>query len=187
MKQYRSRKIKILFIFLMVLFLAISIIVWQKYTSGVKQYKTITLGMLAAEKAGDHIIWAPPYNRVPEESVFFVYSLGDENMCIRSDCGIGGYFVECLGGWISGYRDFGEVSDYGLRDVGVDIDKQKVITIADKNAKIVGIYPGASIRNLPYILRNHRDLVPGNVFEGCSDLLPQRWNPILGLYHALIL
>ncbi len=176
MKQFLLHKITIFSILLTITFIAIGIIVLQRYPFGVKKYKTITLGMPAAEKAGDHIIWAPPYDRVPEESKFFVYSLGDESMCIRSDCGIGGYFVECLGGWISGYKDIGEVFDYGLSDVGVDIDKQKVITIADKDAQIVGIYPGARIRNLPYILRNHRNLMPDDVFKGCSDLLPRRWN-----------
>ena len=175
MKYYFSRKIKISFIFLTVAFMAASVVFWQKYPLGVRQYKTIILGMPAAEKAGDSTGWAPPYNRVFEESEFFVYSLGDEAMCISDDCGMGGYFVGCLGGWISGYKDVGEVSDYGLRDAGVDIDKQKVITIADKDARIVGIYPGARIRNLPYILRKHRNLVSDDVFEWCSDLLPRRW------------
>lgn len=155
--------------------MGISVTVWQKYLFGVKHYKTISLGMPAAEKAGDSTGWAPPYRTVPEESKFFVYSLGDITMCIRSACGVGGYFIECLGGWISGYKDIGEVDDYGLRDAGVNINSQKVITVADKDAKIVGIYPGARIRNLPYIMRNHRDLVPDDVFEGCSDLLPRRW------------
>ncbi|MEK7087584.1 MAG: hypothetical protein AAB464_00245 [Patescibacteria group bacterium] len=175
MKRYFSHKIKTLLAFLVLILIFVSVIVWQKYPFGVKQYKTIVLGMPAAESVGTHTIWAPPYRQVPEESGFFVYSLGDESMCIGGDCGIGGYFVECLGGWISGYKDIGEVFDYGLSDIGVDIDKQKVITIADKDAKIVGIYPGASIRNLPYIMRNHRDLVSNDVFERCSDSLPRRW------------
>lgn len=175
MKLFLFFKVKPLPVFLIVILITTGIVVLQKYPLGVKRYKTISLGMAAAEKAGDPTGWAPPFNQVPEESVFFVYSLGDKNMCIGSDCGIGGYFVECLGGWISGYKDMGDVHDYGLRDVGVSIDKQKIITVADKNAKIVGIYPGARIRNLPYILRNHRDLVPDDVFEGCSDLLPRRW------------
>lgn len=130
--------------------------------------------MAAAEKAGDSTGWAPPYNWVPEESEFFVYSLGDESMCIGSSCGIGGYFVECLGGWISGYHIAGDTFDYGLNDKDINSGKEKIITIANKEAKIVGIYPGARIRNLPYIMRNHRDLVSDEVFDGCSDLLPQR-------------
>lgn len=176
MKRYFSKKFRILFIFLIILFIAIGVFVRQRYPFGVRQYKTITLGMPAAEKAGDHIIWAPPYDKVPEESGFFVYSLGDESMCIGSDCGIGGYFVECLGGWISGYKIAGDTIDYGLNDEAINNGKEKVITIADKDGKIVGIYPGARIRNLPYILRNHRDLVSADVFKGCSDLLPRRWN-----------
>ena len=175
MGQYFPHRIKILFVLLTAILIVVGVVIWQKYPFGVQQYKTIVLGMQAAEKAGDSTGWAPPYNRVPEESDFYVYSLGDETMCIGSDCGIGGYFIECLGGWISGYKDIGEVSDYGLRDVEVDINKQKVITIADKDAKIVGIYPGARIRNLPYIMRNHRNLTPEDRFKECSDLLPRRW------------
>jgi len=165
------------------IFLAIFVFAWQKYNFGVTQYKTITLGMPAAEKANDYIGWAPPYDRVPEESKFFVYSLGDKTMCISDDCGMGGYFVECLGGWISGYKDIGEVIDYGFGGVGFDIDAQKIITIADKDGKIVGIYPGASIKNIYYILRNHRNLVSDDDFEGCSDLLPERWNIFTSLFY----
>jgi hypothetical protein len=174
MPRFNYRILTIAFILLAVIIFIIGVIFWQKYPFGVKQYETIILGMAAVEKAGDSIVWAPPYDTVPE-SLFYVYALGDETMCIGSDCGIGGYFVECLGGWISGYKDIGDVLDYGLRDAGIDINKQKVITIADKDAKIVGIYPGASIRNLPYIMRNHRDLVSDDIFEGCSNLLPRQW------------
>jgi len=175
MDSYLPSKRKKLLILIALILLGTGAVVWQKYPFGVKQYKTIALGMEAAEKAGDSTGWAPPYNRVPEESAFYVYSLGEETMCIGSNCGMGGFFVECLGGWISGYKDIGEVSDYGLRDAGIDINKHKVITIADKNAKIVGIYPDASIRNLPYIMRNHRNLVSEDQFKHCSDLLPRRW------------
>jgi len=175
MKFYFSRRTKILFIFLGIIFLAVCVFWWMKYPFGVKQYKTIKLGMDAAEKVGDSTGWAPPDDRVWETSKFFVYSLGDESMCIQSACGVGGYFIECLGGWISGYKDVGEVVDYGLREAGVDINKQKIITIADKNAKVVGIYPGASIRNLPYIMRNHKNLIEKDIFKNCSNLLPSRW------------
>jgi len=171
-----SRKIEILLVFLVIIFITVGITIWGKYPFGVKHYKTISLGMAAAEKNGDSTGWAPPYDQVPEESVFFVYSLGDETMCIGSDCGIGGYFVECLGGWISGYHIAGDTFDYGLDDAAINSGKEKIITIADKAGKIVGIYPGARIRNLPYILRNHRNLVPEDVFKACSDLLPRRWD-----------
>ena len=157
-----------------IVFLVIGVFVWQKYPFGVKKYKTIFLGMQAAEGAGTPTVWASPYRTVPE-SPFYVYAIGNEHMCIGSDCGIGGYFVECLHGWLSGEKIITEEFDYGLRDAGVDIEKLKIITIANKDAKIVGIYPGASIRNLPYIMQNHRNLVPNEVFKECLDLLPRRW------------
>lgn len=149
--------------------------IWQKYPFGVGQYKTITLGMRAAESAGTPTIWAPPDDVVMESS-FYVYAMGDEPMCTGLSCGMGGNFIECLGGWLSGYKIIAEEFDYGLRDAGVDMDRLILITVADKNAKIVGIYPGARIRNLPYVMRNHRNLVPDNgLFEACSSRLPQWW------------
>lgn len=174
MKRYFSRKVKISLILLVVVFAVVITIVWQKYPFGVKQYKTIALDMQAAESAGASTIWASPYRTVPESS-FYVYALGDKHMCIGLDCGMGGYFVECLGGWLSGYKIITEEFDYGLRDAGVDMGKQTIITIANKDGKIVGIYPGARIRNLPYIMRNHRALVPDDIFKECSDSLPRRW------------
>ena len=56
--------------------------------------------------------------------------------------------LSALAGWLAGEKIITEEFDYGLRDAGVDMEKQTIITIADKEAKIVGIYPGARIRNL---------------------------------------
>lgn len=169
-----QRTLKITVLIGVMVIISISIMVLQNYPYSVSQYHTIALGIKAAEGAGSPTVWASPYRTVPE-SLFYIYAIGDEHMCIGSDCGMGGYFVECLGGWISGEKIITEEFDYGLRDAGVDIKKVKVITVANKDAKVVGIYPGARIRNLPYIMRNHRDLVSNEVFEGCSDLLPRRW------------
>lgn len=175
MVNFFKYKRKNLFFVVIGILVVISIVAWQNYPFGVKQYKTISLGMTTPEIVGDGTGWAPPDDVVPE-SDFYVYALGDESFCIGSSCGIGAYFVECLGGWISGYTyDAGEVDDYGLYDAGIDIGEQTIITVADKEGKIVGIYPGALIRNLPYIMRNHKDLVSAERFKECSDLLPQRW------------
>ncbi len=145
------------------------------YPFGVKEYYTISLGMLAAEIPGTKTVWASPYDIIPEDVSFLVYSLGDEMLCVQSGCGFGGVFVECLGGWVSGDKGVGDIFDYGLSKSGVDINKKKIITIANKEGKIIGVYPGASIRNLPHIMRRHRDLMPSEIFEACSDSLPRWW------------
>lgn len=166
---------KVLIIFLMLLGTIFGIYVWQYYPFGSKQYKGIILGMPAAEAMGDSTGLPSPNDRIPE-SAFYVYTLGDEDYCIGPVCGIGGYFIECLDGWISGSRQAESIPDeYGLSIDAVYKGKERVITIADKNAIIVGIYPGAGIRNLPYIMRKHRELVAADTFKECSDLLPRRW------------
>lgn len=174
MNWFLNYKTKIVFVVMIVIFTFMILIWWHKYPPGVKQYKTIKLGMEAAQSAGTSTYWAPPDDVVPE-SDFYVYSIGDEGMCIGSSCGLGGYFVECLGGYLAGEKIRTEEFDYGLRDAGVDMEKLKIITVADKKGKIVGIYPDARIRNLPYIMRNHRNLISEDTFKGCSDLLPRRW------------
>ena len=80
----------------------------------------------------------------------------------------------CLGSWISCYKDVGEISDYGSHNFGVDVDKQKVITIVDKDARFKDIYPKAPNQKSAIFLRKHRNLVSDDVFEWCSDLLPRR-------------
>ena len=51
----------------------------------------------------------------------------------------------------------------------MDIDVTKVITIADKDARIAIIYL-ARIKSAIYFTRKHRNLVTNDVFEWCSDL-----------------
>lgn len=175
MNSICKHKRKFLFFTVIGITVLVGIIFWLNYPLSVKRYHTILIGMEAAERAGTDTVWAPPDDKVPE-SDFYVYAFGDESMCIGSSCGMGAYFIDCLGGWISGDGyGAGEVNDYGLRDAGIDIGDQTIITIADKEGKVVGIYPGARIRNLPYIMRNHRDLVDDGTFKVCSDLLPRRW------------
>lgn len=166
---------KILIIFLILMGVIFGINVWHYYPFGSKHYKGIVLGLPAAEAMGDSTGLPYPNDRIPE-SAFYVYARGDEDYCIGPGCGIGGYFIECLDGWISGSRQAESIPDeYGLSIDAVYKGKERVITIADKNAIIVGIYPGARIRSLPYIMRKHRDLISSDTFKGCSDLLPRRW------------
>ena len=112
--------------------MAASVVFGKNILSGLGNIKPLFLACRLRKKPVTVQGGRLPYNRVFEESKFFVYSLGDETMCISDDCGIGGYFVGCLGGWISGYKDIGEVSDYGLRSAGVDIDKQKLLRLLTK-------------------------------------------------------
>lgn len=154
-----------------VIVLGVGILAWNRYLRGVESFRTVHLGMSTAEKAGDSTGWAAPYSFV-HHSLFYVYVL-HEPLCIGADCGMGGYFVECLGGWLSS-SGFGDVEDYGLYDTSWNRE-EGLITVANEDGIIVGIYPGARIQNLPYLMRNHRDLVSPEVFKACSASLPSRW------------
>ncbi len=53
-------------IFLVCLIIILLGVFLQKYPFGVRQYKTISLGMQAVESAGTKTIWAPPDDVVPK-------------------------------------------------------------------------------------------------------------------------
>ncbi|OGH88790.1 MAG: hypothetical protein A3J93_01730 [Candidatus Magasanikbacteria bacterium RIFOXYC2_FULL_42_28] len=165
---------KIIIILAVVITTVVIVVAWR-YPFGVRSYKGIILGMNTFEKAGESTGWAPPDDHVPISS-FYVRAFGDESFCIGAMCGIGGYFIDCLGGWISAYRQAQMLDgniDLSIADVASG--KERVITIADANGKIVGIYPGSRVRNLPFILRNHRDLIDVERWQICSDILPRWW------------
>lgn len=108
---------------------------------------------------------------------FYIYAMEKYmSFCALGDCGMSGILVDCLGGWLSGEGISGDggATDYGLSEEDVDAGKSSMIVVADKNKKIVGIYPNYRIRNIPYILKNHRNLSDG--FDFCYDIqMPKRW------------
>ncbi|OGH94330.1 MAG: hypothetical protein A2538_00790 [Candidatus Magasanikbacteria bacterium RIFOXYD2_FULL_41_14] len=155
--------------------ITVAILVLWNYPFNVNKYKGITLGMDAPEKGGDHMVWAPPDDSVPSSS-FYVYVLGDESMCFGSMCGMGGYFTECLNGWLSGVMQLPTQEDYlGLDIAKVESGEMSIVIVSDVVGKVVGIYPGARVRNVPFILRNHHDLIDAERWRMCSGILPRWW------------
>ena len=66
------------------------------------------------------------------------------------------------------------IMDCVMRRYEILINK-KVITIADKDARIVGIYPGRESEICHIFYANTAILCSDDVFEWCSDLLARRW------------
>ena len=135
----------------------------------------LSVGSFGPLKLGDHtpvtadvvFEYEPFYDL---EYKFYIYAV-EKNMglCALGDCGMSGVLVECLGGWLSGegVNGDGETTDYGLEGEDVETGKSSIIIVADKNKKIIGIYPNYRIKNIPFILKKHRDL--SDNFDFCYD------------------
>ena len=108
---------------------------------------------------------------------FYVYVIEkDMGFCALGDCGMSGILVDCLGGWLSGQGIYGDAgaSDYGLNEEDVEDGKSSMIIVADQYKKIVGIYPNYRVRNIPFILKNHKNL--SEEFGFCYNIqMPTRW------------
>ncbi|TSC92604.1 MAG: hypothetical protein CEN91_398 [Candidatus Berkelbacteria bacterium Licking1014_85] len=107
-------------------------------------------------------------------SKFYVYLVQkDIGWCVVGNCGMSGALVECMGGWFAGEVVVPSDERFGLTKEEVDTGKS-IVVVADKDQKIVGIYPNYTIKNIPYILKNHRNL--SDKFDFCYDThMPKRW------------
>lgn len=119
----------------------------------------------------------PEYNYLyGSEYKFYIYTMEKYmSFCALGDCGMSGVLVDCMGGWLSGEGISGDggATDYGLTEEDVDAGRSSMIIVADENKKIVGIYPNYKVRNIPYILKNHRNL--SEEFDFCYNIqMPKR-------------
>ena len=104
---------------------------------------------------------------------FYVYIVqkGVE-WCVAENCGMSGTLVTCMGGWFASETVLPSEEEYGLTKDDVDAGKS-IVVVADKYQKVVGIYPNYTIQNVPYILKNHRNL--SDKFDFCYDTqMPKR-------------
>ena len=107
-------------------------------------------------------------------SKFYVYLVQKEvDWCVVGNCGMSGALVECMGGWFAGEATDLSAEEYGLTKNDIEAGKS-IVVIADKDQKIVGIYPNHTIQQVPYILKNHRNL--SDKFNFCyKTQMPKRW------------
>ena len=107
-----------------------------------------------------------PYKQIPE-SQFYVYAMQkDLPPCAYEDCGMSGALVACMGGWVSNAWKQ-DAPEFGLNELEVEAGKASVVIVADKDSKIVGIYPHRTTHNIPSILKNHPEL--SDALKGCYD------------------
>lgn len=110
-------------------------------------------------------------------SKFYVYLVQKEiDWCVAGGCGMSGALVECMGGRFVGEAVNLSAGEYGLTENDIEAGKS-VVVVADKDQSIVGIYPNQTIQQVPYILKNHRNL--SDKFDFCyKTQMPKRWKNI---------
>ncbi|MDO8592500.1 MAG: hypothetical protein Q7R92_01840 [bacterium] len=136
---------------------------------GVRKFGLLKLGGEIPIRAGDGTVWAPPYEKVPP-SKFFVYILKEDFSCVWESCGLDGAVVRTLGGYLAG-KSFGEpevVSEFGFDDVSIREKYKSVVIIADRDSKIVGIYPNRDLTDVLNILRLHPPFADFSMLNGVS-------------------
>ncbi len=132
----------------------------------VSEYATIKLGGISPLKPGDLTVL--PIGTIPESN-FYVQVIQRDLpfMCVFDDCGMTGVLVDCMGGWLSGEKGIG---DTYVPVEGLEEGKASLVFVADKNLRIVGIYPNYTVNHIPRILKKHRELSnPPGTLERCLE------------------
>ncbi len=137
----------------------------------VKSFGPLKLGDQTPLKSGDGT--SAPYRYILE-SRFYVYAVEkDMGWCALEGCGMSGVLVNCMEGWLSADATMA-ADEYGLKEEDVKSGKASMIIVADENSKIVGIYPNYIVQNVPYILKNHRNLL--DRFDFCYNVeMPKKF------------
>lgn len=107
------------------------------------------------------------YHRIPPSKFYvYVWSPNIEYECVYEDCGKNGEIVASVRGWLSGAGTFYEESVPLVNSSKV----KSLILVADKNSRIVGVYPNKDMPDIPDILAKHKDLVDFDMLEGVKEL-----------------
>lgn len=162
-----SRKVKTIIVLGAVIIVALFFVYFYFFSiRSVKSFGPLKLGDQTPLKVGD--VTEYPYRYILE-SKFYIYAVQkDANYCALEGCGMSGVLVDCMEGWLSADAITARADEYGLKEEDIEAGKSSIIIIADEDQKIVGIYPNYIIQNIPYILKNHRNL--SDRFDFCYDI-----------------
>lgn len=122
------------------------------------------IGDDAPHKPGEEI---KPHEKIPP-SKFYVYlwSPNIEYGCVHEECGENGEIVASLRGWLEGTG-----TTYNELVPLVNSSPVKsLILVADKNSKVVGVYPNQDMPDMLNILAKHIDLADFKILEGIKEL-----------------
>ena len=177
-----SLGIRIMFVIVVVLIFVCSSILWLKDAVApslvsVNQFRHIKLGDEMPLGPGDGTF--APQLEIPI-SKFYVNIIEDQ-WCVLETCGSNGAYVQTMGGWLEmEYREqaIGEIFDLdwkALKPYG------SITFVGDKNAKIVGIYPGHGIKDLLIVLERYPELADFRLLNGVEEFGPLRLGEMVPL------
>lgn len=84
-----------------------------------------------------------PLKVIPKSKFYvYVHRMGVPTACVLEECSFfDGSIVECMGGWLSGDQQPEMADRIGFPIEKVWKGKASIVVVADRNAKIIGIYP----------------------------------------------
>lgn len=152
---------KPIFLFVGLMFVAVFSLghYFYKYPSllhgGVREFGSLMLGRDYAGGEGSYTF--APTRYIPN-SRFYITVVQKDLWCVFEYCSPEGIKIKSLGGWLQGENTDQPTiwSEYGLE---TNPSVESVIVVADKNNKLVGIYPNKKIDDIPAILKVHWRLI----------------------------
>lgn len=123
---------------------------------GVREFGSLQLGGDVPLGPGDYTF--APEMQIPQ-SKFYINIAQKGLWCVFEECSPEGEKIAALGGWLQSEdtTDEPEIMEiFGLDD---NVDITSIIVVGNREARIVGIYPGKRIEDLPSVLRMHQDII----------------------------
>lgn len=135
------------------------------YAQSVASVGPLRLGGRSPVQPGDPTAY--PQKTTPRANFYvLVIEKGLPTMCTFEDCGEAGKLVEALGGWVTGDAQSETIGLADLDEIKVRSGTQSLVVVANKSARIIGLYPNQRLTDLPRIL--------GELGIGARNLKPAR-------------
>lgn len=116
---------------------------WENiYTKSVKEFGPLKVGdYIPIGGPGDTTAY--PRKVIPKSQFYvYVHRMDLPIFCSQEGCSyFDGSIVNCMGGWLSGDEQPDPASEVGLSSGEVWAGRESLVILADKSAKIIGIYP----------------------------------------------
>ncbi len=124
-------------------------------------------------KVGDDAPFKPgeeiqeSFKKIPPSKFYmYLWSPNIDYGCVYEECGKNGEVVASLRGWLQGTG-----TTYSELVPLVNSSKvESLILVADKDSKVVGVYPNKDMPDILNILAKHKDLVDFKMLEGIKEL-----------------
>lgn len=142
----------------------------QDEIRGVAEFGPLKLGEKTPQGGPGDWTFAPLFE-IPVSHFYVAIAHTDRLWCSNESCSLDGALIETLGGWlqVATTQNFPDLPSIVGFDKEENKQVQSIALVAERDGRLVGIYPNRGLLDVLPILRLHPDLADFSLLEGVQE------------------